>query len=84
MKKVLLLGGTGLVGQAIYQSLKDTYQVVVTAGHQKVEGGWQLKVEEPARLCFILDKENPDIVIDTTKMTVEEAVEEIVNRLELL
>ena len=67
MKKVLLLGGTGLVGQAIYQSLKDTYQVIVTAGHQKVEGGWQLKVEEPARLCFILDKENPDIVISSLR-----------------
>lgn len=65
MKKVLLLGGTGLVGRAINRSLRDAYEVVVTAGHHDVEGGWKLAAEEPERLLSILDKEEPDIVISS-------------------
>lgn len=34
MRKVLLIGGNGLVGQGICQALQDKYQVVITAGHQ--------------------------------------------------
>lgn len=60
MKKVLLLGGTGLVGRAIEQNLRGVYQVVITAGHHESDGGWKLAVEETGRLLSILDKENPN------------------------
>ncbi|MGN1002971.1 MAG: sugar nucleotide-binding protein [Oscillospiraceae bacterium] len=65
MEKVLLLGGTGLVGRAIARSLEGAYQVVVTAGHHEVEGGRRLTAEEPERLLAILDEEDPDIVISS-------------------
>lgn len=67
MKKILLLGGTGLVGKAIHQALRDTYQVVITAGHHEVTGGWRLPAEEPERLLSILNKEDPDIVISSIR-----------------
>lgn len=67
MKKVLLIGGTGLVGKAIHRNLQNTYQVVVTAAHHHVEGGWQLTVEEPERLLMILNQEQPDIVISSVR-----------------
>lgn len=65
MKKVLLMGGTGLVGRAVNENLQGAYQVVVTAGHHDVEGGWKLAVEEPERLLTVLDAEDPDIVISS-------------------
>lgn len=67
MRKVLLIGGTGLVGQAIYQALRDEYQIVITAGHHDIEGGWRLTAEETDRLLSILDKEDPDIVISSIR-----------------
>lgn len=67
MRKVLLIGGNGLVGQGICQALQDKYQVVITAGHHDIEGGWRLEAEEPERLVSILDKENPDIVISSIR-----------------
>lgn len=67
MQKVLLIGGTGLVGSAIHRSLRDVYNVVITAGHQDVEGGWKLAAEETERLLSILNKEDPDIVISSIR-----------------
>lgn len=46
MKKILLLGGTGLVGDSIYRKLGKRYVIVRTAGHQKPEHGWKLGIEE--------------------------------------
>ena len=49
-KKVFIIGGTGLVGRAIKESLAQTYEVVVTAGHHEVAGGYQLQAEDTDRL----------------------------------
>lgn len=67
MEKILLIGGTGLVGKALYQALRGTYHVTVTAGHHDVEGGWRLTAEEPGSLLSILDREDPDIVISSIR-----------------
>lgn len=67
MNKVLLLGGTGLVGKAIYKALQDDYRIVITAGHQDIDGGWRLAAEESERLLSILNKEDPDIVISSMR-----------------
>ena len=64
-KKVFIIGGTGLVGRAIKESLAQTYEVVVSAGHHEVEGGYQLQAEDTDRLLEILEQENPQIVISS-------------------
>lgn len=66
-QKVLLMGGTGLVGRAVKESLSQDYHVVPTAGHSEVEGGYRLPVEESDTLVEILEKENPEIVISSIR-----------------
>lgn len=65
MKKVLLLGGTGLVGGAINRAIKDDYKMVLTAGNHDIEGCLRLRTDEPERLLTVLDKDDPDIVISS-------------------
>lgn len=65
--KVLLLGGTGLVGRAIKEALSQDYHVVVTAGHHEVEGGYRLQAEDTNKLLEILATENPEIVISSLR-----------------
>lgn len=50
--KVLLLGGTGLVGRAIYQTLKDSAQILLTAGHHELSGGYRLAASRSACCPF--------------------------------
>ena len=64
-RKVLLLGGNGLVGQAVAEALGDNYQIIPTAGHHDPENGYRLTVEEPNKLVEILIREEPDIVISS-------------------
>lgn len=64
-KKVLLIGGNGLVGQSIVSGLDDNYQIIPTAGHHVPENGYQLMIEEPNKLVEILTHENPEIVISS-------------------
>ncbi len=66
-QKVFIIGGTGLVGRAIKESLTQAYEVVVTAGHHEVEGGYQLPAEDLDALISILEKENPDVVISSMR-----------------
>ncbi len=66
-RKVLLIGGNGLVGQAIAKSLGDDFQIIPTAGHHVLENGYQLAVEEPNKLMEILLQENPEIVISSIR-----------------
>lgn len=66
-QKVLLMGGTGLVGRAVKESLSQDYYVVPTAGHSEVEGGYRLPAEKPDILLEILEKENPEIVISSIR-----------------
>lgn len=66
-KKVLLIGGNSLVGQAIAAGLGDSYQIISTAGHHAPENGHQLMIEEPDKLVKILADENPEIVISSIR-----------------
>lgn len=65
--KVLLIGGSGLVGKAIAAALQKNYQVISTAGHHEPENGYCLPVENPERLLEILEREDPDIVISSIR-----------------
>lgn len=65
--KVLLIGASGLVGQAIASALRKDYQVIPTAGHHEAEHGYRLRADEPQRLLEILEQENPDIVISSIR-----------------
>lgn len=65
MKKVLLLGGRGLVGRHIHKILKEDYEVVITSGKHKVDNGYTLDVSDLDLLNKILEEENPDIVISS-------------------
>lgn len=71
MKKILMFGGTGLVGTAVCQALLANdpagWQVVATAAHQKPSSGWQLTAQQTERLLMILKRENPDIVISSMR-----------------
>ena len=66
-KKVLLIGGSGLVGQSIVLGLDDNYQIISTAGHHTPENGYRLMVEDPNKLVEILAYENPEIVISSIR-----------------
>lgn len=54
-QKVLLIGGNGLVGSAIKDSLEQDYQAVATAGHHEIKGGYQLAAEDTDCLLKILE-----------------------------
>lgn len=66
-KKILLLGGSGLVGRAMDAALREDYQIIPATGHHKAENGYQLAAEEPERLVEILNQENPEIVISAIR-----------------
>lgn len=66
-RKVLLIGGNSLVGQAMIKSLEDDYQIVSTAGHHAPENGYQLLAEETDKLMEILSHENPEIVVSSIR-----------------
>lgn len=64
-KKILLIGGNGLVGNAIKNALQPDYRVAITAGHHDIKGGYKLEIEDTDFLLKILNSENPDIVISS-------------------
>lgn len=66
-KRLLLLGGSGLVGQAMDAALREDHEIVPTAGHHEPENGYRLGAEEPERLLEILDREDPEAVISTIR-----------------
>lgn len=66
-KRVLLIGSSGLVGQAMIRALKEDYQTIPAAGHHQPEGGYCLPAEEPERLAEVLRQEDPEIVISTIR-----------------
>lgn len=67
MKKILLLGSSGLVGRTMEKALREDYQIVPAAGHTEQEGGYCLPVEEPGKLAEVLEREDPEIVISTIR-----------------
>lgn len=66
-EKVLVLGGTGLVGKRIVDSIKDTYEVIITSGHHKVDDGYVCLVDDIIGLSKILEVEQPDIVVSSLR-----------------
>lgn len=66
-RKILLLGGSGLVGRAIAAALQDEYQIISTAGHHEPEGGYCLPIDDTAKLWNILERENPDTIISSLR-----------------
>lgn len=67
MEKILLLGGSGLVGRTMAKALEETYQIIPAAGHHAPEGGYCLPAEEPERLAEVLRREDPEIVISAIR-----------------
>lgn len=67
MEKILLTGGSGLVGQALNEALRNDYLVVQTAGHNTPKNGYRLAAEDTGLLKKILERENPDIVISSIR-----------------
>jgi dTDP-4-dehydrorhamnose reductase len=65
MRKVMILGGTGLIGKAIAERLKDKYEIIIVSGHHEISQGYTCRVEDTERLLDILNREIPDIVIST-------------------
>lgn len=66
-RKVLLLGSSGLVGQAMEQALREEYQVIPAAGHHKPDGGYCLPAEDRSGLLEVLRREDPEIVISAIR-----------------
>ena len=67
VQKVMILGGTGLIGKAIAECLREKYEIIIASGHNKVNHGYTCPVEEPENLLNILNKENPDTVISALR-----------------
>ena len=67
MKKLLLLGASGLVGQTLVDALRETYRIIPAAGRQTPEGGYRLPAEEPDRLLEVLEREDPEIVVSAIR-----------------
>lgn len=67
MRKVMILGGTGLIGKAIAEHLKDNYEIIIVSGHHEINQGYTCLVEDTERLLKILNRENPDVVISTLR-----------------
>lgn len=67
MKKVLILGASGLVGKALIEELKDEFHLFGTYGSKltnlPVEKQFHLKVDEPDKLLEVLNELKPEIVI---------------------
>ncbi|MEH7181065.1 sugar nucleotide-binding protein [Neobacillus vireti] len=67
MEKILILGGSGLVGRALINELKDKYEVYATyystLTSLPVEKQFKLEVNQLDKLKEILNSTQPDIVI---------------------
>lgn len=67
MEKILLIGGSGFVGQAINEALCGDYRIIQTGGHHKPENGYCLAAENTKLLKEILELEDPKIVISSIR-----------------
>lgn len=67
MKKVLILGASGLVGKALIEELKDEFDLYGTYGstltNLPVEKQFQLKVDQPDQLLDVINELKPAVVI---------------------
>lgn len=67
-KKVLIIGGSGLVGSAIKKELDSTYITFITSRHRlQTANAYQLDISDSDRLLSILNSNNPDIVISSLR-----------------
>lgn len=66
-RKLLLLGGSGLVGRALSAALEADYQIVPTGGNRRPKNGYLLRAEEPDRLLEVLEREAPAVVVSSIR-----------------
>lgn len=66
--KVLLIGSTGMLGQALYSKIVEEKYKIVTVARTKSDYNIDL-LYDWARLDKVIDKENPDIIINTAAIT---------------
>lgn len=66
-RKLLLLGGSGLVGRAVAAALGEDYQIVPAAASRRPENGYLLRAEEPDRLLEALEREAPSAVVSAIR-----------------
>lgn len=68
MKKILILGVTGLVGKALSQKLKDNYEVFGTYNRNETRLDQvnliKFEVKNPTQINSILDEITPNIIIN--------------------
>lgn len=67
-KKVLIIGGSGLVGRAIKKELDGTYIVCITSRHRlNTQNAYQLDISDVSRLLNILNLTDPDVVVSSLR-----------------
>lgn len=67
MHRIMILGGTGLIGKAIAKRLEDKYEIIIVSGHRQVDQGYTCPVEDTERLLDILNRDDPDVVISSLR-----------------
>lgn len=73
MKKILILGASGMAGHMVYTYLKEntSYQVVGTTNSNNFgDGTIQLDIFDSFKLEFVLEKYKPDVVINCVGMLI--------------
>lgn len=66
-KKVLLIGGSGFVGNTVAEALRKDYQIITTAGHKETKADYCLPAADTKLLIQILERENPKIVVSSIR-----------------
>lgn len=66
-KKVLVIGGSGFVGNAVAEALRKDHQIITTAGHKETKADYCLTAADTELLIQILERENPEIVVSSIR-----------------
>lgn len=66
--KILVIGATGMLGKAIVNRFKDSYDLILTSS-RRLKGYKRLDITKPAQIKFALTFYNPDIVINCSAYT---------------
>lgn len=63
MSKILLLGSTGLLGQALIKEAKKRNLNIIGVAHSNAD--FNLDITNDKELCSLIKEQNPDIIINT-------------------
>lgn len=66
-KKVLVIGGSGFVGNTVAEALRKDHQIITTAGHKETKADYCLPAADTKLLIQILERENPEIVVSSIR-----------------